>query len=204
LLVAGVLVPLAVRVWLWSRVRPDLLAATGASAAFAAYLPGIFYPTYARFDGLMVGLGLAAIRVFSPELWRAGAARANRVAGAGLLTLGLGLAAVHARFSLAGSTVGFTLLALGFGGLVFAAAVPESLLNAWRIPGAETVSKLSYAIYLLHPLAFGTAAWVGGPPIVVAPVLIALFASALYALWERPWLRLRDRRFPLSRAPSSR
>ena len=101
------------------------------------------------------------------------------------------------------SGFGYSLLALAFALLVAAALSPVSFLQRWRIPGAAQLAAWSYAIYLVHkPLAMIVHKLLRGAGInglAEASLIIVLSIGAgwlLYLLVERPFMKLRDARYP--------
>ena len=127
------------------------------------YLPGIaeedgwmywykyiYYPTYNRLDGLLMGVAIAGIYQFLPQFW-------NRISkyGNGFIVLSL-LVLTGAYFlcqdpqSYHASVFGFPLVALGYGLMVIGAISPGSYLFTVNSPLLAGIAKLSYAIYLTH------------------------------------------------------
>lgn len=167
----------------------------------------IYYPTYTRLDGLVMGVAMAVVRVFRPTWWL-------RIMQHGHALLAAGVACVAAVVwmfraqdlgsdsgsAMWGVVVGFPILALGMA-LVTASSVS---VNGWlariRVPGAETMAALAFTLYLTHkPVAH--LMMVSFPTITQpqGPASWMLYgASCLAAAWalhmgvEMPCLRLRD------------
>lgn len=162
----------------------------------------IYYPTWCRLDGLLMGVMLACARTFRPTLWAklcppwlgAGLAVAIwavtiRVIGHNGLILTLtGTAVVYPLFSLACALMLSALLDL------------EPWLAQQRPRGLAQLAALAYGLYLVHkPVYHAMRAWLGvevlhgwtGLVLYVVPAFAA--AIALHVLVERPFLRLRDR-----------
>ena len=166
------------------------------------FIEDIYYPTWTRLDGLLVGVMLAALRVYRPQLWARLQARSTT-----LLLAGLGFAALafwlfRDRTGLVANAIGWPLLSVGFGLLVLAASAPR----AWAVPGASWLAAISYSLYLSHKIAMHAVhTWIApalplqGPALfpVHAAVILAV-GAALHYLVERPGLRMRDR---LARSP---
>ncbi len=165
----------------------------------------LYYPTYARLDGLTCGVLLAALRVFRPAAW----ARWTRgVRAGGLALVGLVfLAGVfwlneeHFRY-LAHTMLAFPLTAVGYAALLVAMSGPTASRLCARLPGVKTFAVLSFTIYLTHKAvqhgvrvflaphgmdAFHPATLVGGA------VAVLLASLALHYGVERPALRWRSR-----------
>lgn len=189
------------RAVIWWRYRPDLLP---PDEAWGVYLGRLYYPTHTRLDGLTVGVLVASARRFQPAPWRAWQANANRLLFGGCALLVVALTVLVRQMGAASCVLGFPLLALGFGCLVVSATSPTSWLNRWRVPGAQGLALLSYALYLTHTHAIHLAGMlVPSGSILLCVALSLASAAALYWLVERPMLHLRDRWFTRSRKPSS-
>ena len=191
----------ALRLAIWSAVRPDLLA---EPQALTAYMSHLYYPTYARLDGIALGVALAALKCFHPKIWETLMTRANvLIIGAGAF-MALAILALWRHYSLTCSTVGFTLLNLSFALLTAAAVSDKGWLAAIRVPGAGYLAAISYSAYLTHSLAIDligrlSQRWNVPEHSYVALALtmaaILLFAMLLHYSVEQPSLAIRDRLF---------
>ena len=162
----------------------------------------IYYPTWCRLDGLLMGVMLATLRTFRPVLWAklcppwlaAGLAVAIWIATVrligdnGLILTLTGAAVVYPLFSLACALMLSALLDL------------EPWLARQRPRGLAQMAALAYGLYLVHkPVYHAMTAWLGvevlqgwaGLVLYVLPAFAA--AIVLHVLVERPFLRLRDR-----------
>jgi peptidoglycan/LPS O-acetylase OafA/YrhL len=181
---------------LWqSGVAPHL----GEGGFVARFVALIYNPTYARLDGLLAGVTLAAVQVFRPSWW-AWATRRSAV----FLALGLAGLVAATRVDLAsfgGAVVVFPLVALSFGGMLVAAATERGWLGRVRVPGSMFLARIAFSLYLTHKAVFHvvrdrTGEASGGSDVIAFGVYIAaalLVATLLYLMVERPFLRLRDR-----------
>jgi peptidoglycan/LPS O-acetylase OafA/YrhL len=166
------------------------------------YMTLIYYPTWARLDGLLAGAGIAAIQIFRPAWWQVLAARADLLAGAGLV--GVILSAIFFQEMVAKflpAIFGFPLLAGSMALLVVAASDGRSLIGRYSVPGVRALAAGAYSLYLSHKMIFhaveSSAPWWPQPMqalslgIGLAGALLA--GALLYWLVERPFLKLRDR-----------
>jgi peptidoglycan/LPS O-acetylase OafA/YrhL len=204
LIVGLVLLGMAVR---WYELVHVVRAARDAETVWVPFAKRIYYPTYSRLDGLLVGVTLALVRSFRPRWWAAAARRGHALLLVGLATTALALWLFGWGFPSADSAVstvlGFPLLALGLGVLV-ASSVSE---NGWlrlRVPGANLLATLAFSLYLMHKeiahldglylerrLGYGEGSWAAA----AVYALTCLFAAGLlYRCVELPFMRLRDRR----------
>jgi peptidoglycan/LPS O-acetylase OafA/YrhL len=192
------------RAWLWlAFYQPSI----GSNEP--AYLRYLYYPTYARLDGLVAGVALAACAVFRPDWMSRFRGRAGVVlaASACLLAGCIALFDGH-RLEFWPIVVGYPLVALAMAGFV-AMAGGGTWLARLRVPGAGWLAGASYSLYLSHKGAFMlTEAALDGrldshPWLrFLAHVAVVLaVGAALYYLVERPFLRWRERRSATLRAP---
>jgi peptidoglycan/LPS O-acetylase OafA/YrhL len=166
------------------------------------YIEDIYYPTWMRLDGLLMGIMLAALRVYRPLAWVRLQARSNMLLLGGVAVSCLAFWLFRDRTGLLANALGWPLLSFGFGLLVFAGADRRSLIGRWRVPGAGWLAAISYSLYLSHKIAFHLIQVTLGVQLqghgVLAFATYALAAlllgAALHYLVEQPFLRLRERR----------
>jgi len=161
----------------------------------------IYYPTYNRLDGLLVGVFVAGVQQFSPERWLKWTARPGLVLATGVALLVLAMFVGSARASFTGSVFGFPLVSLAYGFIVVAAVSPGAFLDVARSRVTRFVATISYSFYLVHKgvihlthLALaGLGFEVDGVLGLVASLLLATLAAwALYRLVERPAMAIRS------------
>jgi peptidoglycan/LPS O-acetylase OafA/YrhL len=190
-LVALVIGGVALRVHLWrTHVAP-------AENSGTAYFEHIYYPTWTRLDGLLAGLGAAALRVYRPAWFERLARKQGLLLAAVVGALGASFALFAEGPTEWAAAIGFPLVALGMGALVVA-----STRWSFEVPGARGLATGAYSLYLSHKLAlaFIRDRWGEGlqsNDLVAFGVYSAAalaIGGALYWLVERPFLRLRERR----------
>ncbi|MCW2120992.1 peptidoglycan/LPS O-acetylase OafA/YrhL [Flavobacterium sp. 7A] len=110
----------------------------------------IYYPTYNRLDGLLIGVSIAGIYQFLPNFW-------NKISKLGNLNIVLSLIIMTCAFFLCheqqtyyASIFGFPLVSIGYGFLVIGAISPNSFLFKWKSKTTKLLATLSFAIYLTH------------------------------------------------------
>lgn len=174
----------------------------------ARYIELIYYPTWCRLDGLLVGVLLAATEVFRPQWWRAVARRGHSTMVSGLAMFALACWLFADRFeSLYGvaawsSYVGFPVVSVAFGLIVASSVSDNGVLRRVRVPGAGALAMLAYGMYLTHKeiIHLVQRAWPGLAESrswgATALYFVSCLAGAglLYVFVERPFMRLRDRR----------
>jgi len=171
------------------------------SAGFAWY-EWIYYPTWSRLDGLVVGIALAALHEFRPTLRATLTAHGHR-----LLALAIVLWIVTYWLfvepeSLTASVVAFPAIAIVYGVLLLAALSPSCFLARHSSRFTHWLAKLSYALYLTHKacihiaqqqLAKAGLAANGNAMFVCCVAASLLGALVLHLAVERPFMRWRDR-----------
>ena len=191
---------LVVRAQLWLHfILPLVNQGESVPVPFLEY---VYYPTYTRLDGLLVGVLLAATRLFRPVLWARITVQGDLWFALGILVLIGAFVICQDMFSFATALVGYPLLALGFGLLVLASLSKGGLLAKYRIAGATTAATLAYSTYLTHKEIMHLDRLYLGPlvPLTGMTGLAVYLCSFVVAAWilhiciERPFLRLRDRR----------
>ena len=172
------------------------------------YYRYLYYPTYSRLDGLMVGVTLALVRLFRPGWWGWMARRGHTA-----LTLGLALTGFvcwmfrsdgmgdATRIAAWGTVIGYPLLAVGLGLLVVSSVSSDGWLSKFSIPGTRLLATLAFSLYLTHkevahldrkwlPVLTAATDW---KAVAVYAVTCLVAAGLLYGLVERPFMLLRDR-----------
>ena len=166
------------------------------------FVEDIYYPTWNRLDGLLMGVVLATLAVYRPQAWQRMGERGNAFALLGLGGMVLAFWLFRERSGLLGNTIGWPVLSAAIACLVVAGASARSWIGRWAVPGAGWIAAISYSLYLSHKLVFravdnGLGDWLDGRGTVAfaAYVVATLAGGALlhYAV-ERPMLTLRERR----------
>lgn len=195
------------------QLRPLFLA--GDNDFYLRYIERIYYPTYTRLDGLLVGVVLASIKSFRPLWWEKMMARGYLLVISGLLCCASAMWLFRDRFGLSATVVGFPLMSLGLGFLV-GSSISTQILDGLRraFPGSwgeriragaaqsfGVMATLAYSLYLTHKeighlcrVHLGHYMQSGSWPALAIAFAASLIAAALlYLGGERPFLRLRER-----------
>jgi peptidoglycan/LPS O-acetylase OafA/YrhL len=195
------------------QLKPLLLA--GDSSFYLRYIEKIYYPTYTRLDGLLMGVALASIKTFRPLWWQRLLSGGYSLLLLGLLCCGCALWLFRDRFGLPGTLVGFPLVSAGLA-LLLLASISPTLIESLRrlVPGAlgnmirqwlcaafGLGATLAYSTYLTHKqiahlLTVYGSDWMhrgGWPALATAFSTSLAAATVLYVLVERPFLLLRQR-----------
>jgi len=164
------------------------------------YVEKIYYPTYTRLDGLLMGVVLAVIKTFRPAWWRSLMAQGYVLLATGLAICSLAIWIFRDRFSFSSTVIGFPLLSIGLALIVASSLSPQCVLS--RVRGFALPATLAYSLYLTHKeiahldyqylnrLLSPDTPWVN---FCVLFLTSFLAAGVLYFSVERPFLRLRER-----------
>ena len=161
----------------------------------------IYYPTYNRLDGLLVGVSIAAIFQFRPLIRERITKYGNLLLATGVLLLAAAWFLCQDQETFSATIFGFPLVALAYGFVVTAAISPTCILYRINSRISSRIAILSYSIYLSHKgvihltqLLFSK--W-GIEEEGLLMFFICITASVLAALVlryavEKPFLRIRD------------
>ncbi|WP_183556685.1 acyltransferase family protein [Mucilaginibacter sp. SP1R1] len=162
----------------------------------------IYYPTYNRLDGLLIGVSIAGMYTFYPHI----KAQANRYSNllmlAGIITLIAAYFACTPQASYATTVWGFPLISLGYGLVVAAIVCPAGIFYNLKSKITSQLATLSYGIYLVHKLMIHLtqnllekAGLDKNSNLMMLCCIMSSIAGALvlrYAI-EKPSLKLRDK-----------
>jgi peptidoglycan/LPS O-acetylase OafA/YrhL len=199
-LIIGIFVlGLSLRTFIYLHQLKPLQVSGDEDSFLLSYVEKIYYPTFTRLDGLLVGVTMAVIRTFRPNWWQEMMGRGRTLLALGIILSGFAMWLFQDRFSFSGTVAGFPLLSLGLGFLITASVSPTCQLS--RVRGFGSVAALAYSLYLTHKeiahldrLYFGAYMRNGGwEPFFIAFGTSFAAAALLYSFVERPFLRLRER-----------
>jgi len=193
---------IASRAWAWDRFVRPWLEPVAREQWIRAFMAHLYYPSYQRLDGLVVGAALAAISVYRHELW----VRLQRHSGLffalGMTSLAWIYWAEHSKQELLGTAISYPLIALSLGALLIASVGEETWVNRREIPIIHIGAVLSYSFYLVHKQTIHVTLLLGerygfdpkGVFLFAASFAASLlFAGALYLVVERPIMKWRER-----------
>lgn len=165
------------------------------------FVEDIYYPSWCRLDGLLCGVALAALRVFRPQVWKRTRRHANLSLVFGLFLLAVSFWLFRDRIGLLGNSVGWPVLSLALGLLVFAAADRDSLIGNLHLSIAGWFAAISYSLYLVHKATYHLVQKYWGAQLenqgllafLVYGAAAVLAGALLHYTIERPCLQLRLR-----------
>jgi len=206
--VAVVIAGMALRAGLWLHFMAPALDVGAPSGLI--YLRYLYYPTYARLDGLVAGVALAACAVHRPAWMEMLRSQTFFMLGLSVMALIAALLLFDgARMQFWPCVLGYPLVALAMAGFV-AVASGNNWLAQLNVPGVRWLAGISYSLYLCHKGMFSLLDSALGDHLAgYGLVRFALFAATtlaggalLHYVVERPFLSWRAGRAELSmRAP---
>jgi peptidoglycan/LPS O-acetylase OafA/YrhL len=162
----------------------------------------IYYPTWSRLDGLLMGISIAAIFQFKPVLKQRLQQHGNTSLLISLVILTAAYFVCANEQSFGASIFGFTLVDVGYGIMVLGAVSHTSFLYKAKSYITTRIAVLSYAIYLTHKIVIHviqkylveTNIEKDSNTMLLICVAGSLLAGYLLNLLiEKPFLRLRDK-----------
>jgi len=196
-LAALFLFTLAARGYAWASMVPDAMKGRPSYE----WMEWIYYPTPCRLDGLLTGVGIAALMRYRPRWAERLKARGNLHFALGALCLLLAWGLAKDRYSLVSTLFVFTLVSIGFGLWVLAVLSPSFVLHAHAWKPSKFAAELAFTFYLVHKAVIHLTQTALSE--YMAPESGLLFACciltsvaaalALRMAVEKPFLKLRDR-----------
>ncbi|MEO7982617.1 MAG: acyltransferase [Bacteroidota bacterium] len=162
----------------------------------------IYYPTYARIDGLLIGIAIAALFQFKQKIKQWILQHGNLLMLASLVIFAAAYFLFGDEQSEIASIFGFPAIDIGFGLLVAGAISPAGFLYKLKSKAISSIATLSYAIYLTHKITIHiTQAQVAKLHIAkdstwmffICILTSLTVAFLLNKIIEKPFLRLRDK-----------
>lgn len=160
-----------------------------------------YYPTYNRLDGLLVGVSIAGIYQFLPELWQRIAKYGNWLILIGVIILTLCFQFCSKLYEYNTSIYGYTIISIGYGFMVAGALSPSSFLFRWKSNITTLIATLSYGMYLSHKGIIHITQVIFGDwgidknsslMLFISVVLSIAAAWLLHLAIEKPFMKWRD------------
>lgn len=180
----------------------EVLPFMGTESFGTHWYEWIYYPTYARMDGLLAGISIGALFQFKPHLKNYLNAYGNGILGLGLIVLSVAYLVCLEDKTFTMALFGFTLVDLGCGLLVLGAVCSSSILYRFNSLFFSKIAGLSYAIYLIHKITlhvsqeylFSEFTSRDSNLMLFLAILTTVLASLLLnILVEKPFMRLRNK-----------
>ncbi|HOZ50464.1 MAG TPA: acyltransferase [Chitinophagaceae bacterium] len=159
----------------------------------------IYYPTYNRLDGLLVGVSVAAVNQFLPIVWSKISQYGNLFFILSLVVLTGAYLLCEDQMTFHASIFGFSMVALGYGLMVISAVSPTSFLFKWNSKITTLIATLSYAIYLTHKGVIHMTHQLLDAHNIDPNLMLLIcvstcisFAYLLHIIIEKPFMKLRN------------
>ncbi len=159
----------------------------------------LYYPTYSRLDGLLVGVSLAGIYVFLPKFWTKISQYGNHFILLSLCILTSAYFLCEDQQTFSASIFGFPLIAVGFGFIVLASICPTCFLYKWNSKTTTFIANLSFAIYLTHKDIIHVTHKLlaefkieSNIMLILCVITCTLAAYLLHLIIEKPFMKLRS------------
>lgn len=169
---------------------------------FPLYMSKIYYPSFCRLDGLVLGVSIALLKNFYKSTWHNLTQKGNWFMLIGIIGCYFTCYPIPKLFEFVPTAFGYLLRSVSFASLLVAALSSRTLLYRIKIPGAFTLSTWSYAIYLTHKQIIHITQSILSNSIIAKSNLLILMSAILFSLiggWllytfvETPFLRFRDK-----------
>jgi peptidoglycan/LPS O-acetylase OafA/YrhL len=169
---------------------------------FPLYMSKIYYSSFCRLDGLVLGVSVALLKNFYKSTWHNLTLKGNWFMLIGIIGCYFTLYPIPKLFEFVPTAFGYLLRTVSFASLLVAALSSRTLLYRIKIPGAFTLSTWSYAIYLTHKQIIHISQSMLSSSIIAKSNLLILISIILFSLiggWllytfvETPFLRFRDK-----------
>ena len=114
------------------------------------YMTKIYYFSFCRLDGLVLGVSIAMLRNFHQKIWAYITKKGNWFMVLGLIGCYFTFYHLPNHIGFMQTTFDYLLRSISFASLTLAALSSNTLLHRTKIPGTMNLSVWSYAIYLTH------------------------------------------------------
>jgi peptidoglycan/LPS O-acetylase OafA/YrhL len=179
-----------------------VLPLSGTDDFWVAWNEYVYYPTYNRLDGLLTGVGIAALLQFKPAFKTKIESYANYIFWAGIASLIISYFICINEHGFIGSIFGFPAVSISYGLIVAGIISPTNFLYRVYSPVTNRIATLSYSIYLSHKgvihvtqqlLSKLGVAEDGNLMFCLCMVTVILAAFLINLIIEKPFLRIREK-----------
>ena len=168
----------------------------------AIWLNTIYFPTYCRLDGLIIGVAIAALYNYLPSLFLKLSNYANTIIVVGILIIIGAYFPSKYQYNFLNTIFGFPTICLAFGLLVLGSIMPNSVLYRWKSNLLSKIAQLSFSLYLIHMAVILTTQTIffelgiaknSNLTFLFSLIFCAFGAAIIYYIIEKPFIMMRGR-----------
>lgn len=202
LIVGLIILGFILRIYNWNEFVQPHIDSGSRRQMFYGFIEKVYYPSYNRMDGLILGVGIASIFNFKPRIKDYLTKYGNIVLLIGLIVFMIAYQICDNLITYKAMIYGLPLISLAYGIIVIAAISPTCFLYKLKTKFTFIVATLSYAIYLTHKQLYHLVKhWIdrlGNESIQqwtfwICIIIAILGGLILHLVIEKPFLRLRNK-----------
>ena len=162
----------------------------------------IYYVTWSRLDGLLVGVSIASLLQFKPITSNKILQHGNKILIAAILIFTITYFLLGNEESFNASVFGFPLIDVGYGFIVLAALSEKCFLHKYESKITTKIATLSYGIYLVHKIVIHVTQTQlskynmhedSNLIFLICVVAVFIISLSLNETIEKPFLKLRKK-----------
>jgi len=138
------------RFYNWNEYVQPFIDSGNRQQMVYGFIEKVYYPSYVRMDGLVIGILIAAIFNFKPKIKDYLVKHGNILLLIGLVLFVFAYNICDNFISFKTAIYGFPLISLAYGFIVVAAISPTCVLYKFKTKFSLVIATLSYSIYLTH------------------------------------------------------
>jgi peptidoglycan/LPS O-acetylase OafA/YrhL len=188
------------RIHNWNEYVKPFADSESREQVIVGFLEKVYYPSYNRMDGLIMGFSIAAIFNFKPKIKEFFSKHGNIILliGLALFLISYKVCAIFISHNTA--IFGFPLISLSCGFIVIAAISPTCILYKFKSRFSLIIATLSYSIYLIHKQLYHLVRlWAEGLgderiqhwTFWICIIIAIIGGLVMHLVIEKPFLRLR-------------
>jgi peptidoglycan/LPS O-acetylase OafA/YrhL len=198
------------RLWGWYHFMEPVLQTNNLGLTWNKY---IYYPTYNRLDGLLIGVSIAGVFTFYPTVKEWINKRSNIIMLLGLAVLLAAYFVSTPQDTFYTCLFGFPLISLAYGIILAAIVCPSNMLFSIKSWLTSQIATLSYSIYLSHKIVIHSIQSLlekvgmdknSNLAMLICIIAVIVGALVLRYVVEKPALRIRNIILNRSKSPTLR
>lgn len=182
-------------VWNW-----QVLAFEESDDFLLKWYEWIYYPSFARMDGLLLGIAVAAASRYQSTFFKSCTKHWRYFLFASILILVFGNFSFPDKYGIFYSVLIFPIVSFGYAFLLITAISPNAFLYRLKHPLIHQLANLSYALYLTHKISIHLTqsqfsklgvAVDGNSMLLISIIVSLLIAWILNKLVEKPVMQFK-------------